>query len=217
MLAKMEELFKSEELEQSAALERLGLELRPLLWDQLEKRLPVQERAEIKRILGAGITEQNTQLQSELRAALQIYAEVQKGNEDLQAELQNLARFRLPETPARDLLKSEISFFLDTITNSSAEVAASVAQTPRDRYLLDYAKSGCLLPLFLLFVYMYRDSYHINLVCRLQFFSPRYCLVSTWNLLYFIFSAQLRSLLFLFYFWCIHLFKRAELHPFEAW
>ncbi|ETV70425.1 hypothetical protein, variant 1 [Aphanomyces astaci] len=107
--------------------------MRPLLWDDLRRRVNQAEIHELHQVLGHHLIDDNEALHAELKAFVDILDDYQKENDRIRDAV--LSRPALPEPPSRMLL-------LDQLKLLASNLHERQLATPQDRALLGYVLSA---------------------------------------------------------------------------
>lgn len=116
-----------------------GFQLEPRVWDLVQSHCPLEEAAEVRRILGSSLVEQSLDLYEEASALLVIWRQVREetDSELLRASVPG----SLPEPPAvRERLLQEVLFFVDYLQQKGAglEVSSGSGLTSHDCAVISY-------------------------------------------------------------------------------
>ncbi|ETV91686.1 hypothetical protein, variant 2 [Aphanomyces invadans] len=106
--------------------------MRPLLWEDLRRRVNQAEIHELRQVLGHLLIDDNEALHAELQAFVDILDDYQKENDRIRDAIRN--RPAMPEPPGRAIL-------LDQLKLLASNLHERQLATPQDRALLGYVLS----------------------------------------------------------------------------
>lgn len=152
LLEEASRYFEKETADAARSEASLGLVLKPLLWEVISDQIPVQEKDEIKSILGMKLIQDNEDMKREIEALLEIVSVLQADNDGKERKLSQITSLSLTNSAERQLVEQEIQMLVQNIkyqgedngTNGTEylEKKMSVAATPREQTLLTYVTTG---------------------------------------------------------------------------